>query len=66
MNKTDWVRTVMVCLFALTTIAGLVGWLFFGLDPIKLVPIFAQVTSGALIGEASAIGKRATFKKEAT
>jgi hypothetical protein len=64
-TMTKKVRAVMVVLFALTTLVGLIGWLWFGLDPKELIPIYAQVSSGLFIGEASNIGKRATFKKEA-
>lgn len=61
MSTTDRFRTVGWTLLSLTVCAALYGWLFKELDPTSL----AWLVGVPAIGEASAVGKRATFKKEA-
>lgn len=52
-------------LFALVVLAGLVGWLFFDRDPNQLLGLVGPLTAVIGIGEASNVGKRATYNPEA-
>ena len=65
MNQTDRNRFVFVTLFVLVVLVALVGWLVWARDPSQLAGVLGAVVVAAGIGEASAVGKRATFKKEA-
>jgi hypothetical protein len=49
----------------LTVVGGLLGWIFFDRDPMKLMGILGALTGTATALEAAMVGKRATFKKEA-
>ena len=60
---TDQVRWVMVALFALTTVAALVGW-FLHRDVNQLTSLIQWQALGVGIGEASNVGKRATMKAD--
>jgi hypothetical protein len=61
---TDKMRKLYGALFAIVVLAGLIGWLA-GKDPGQLTGLLGAVTLAAGIGEASNVGKRATFKPEA-
>lgn len=65
MSGTDRVRVTMVALFALTVLAALLGWLL-GRDVSVLEPVLMWAAAGVGAGEASNVGKRATFRREAT
>ena len=65
MNTTAKLRVVFALLLAGVTITATVGWLL-GKDPAQLGPVIAWVTAAVAAGEASNVGKRATFKQEAT
>ncbi len=64
MSITSRLRVVFTCLFIGLVISATVGW-FLDKDPAKLAPVIAWVTGAIVAGEASNVGKRATFKKEA-
>lgn len=63
-DLTSKVRKVAWALWVLAIVAALVGW-FLDKDPSKLAPVIAWVTAACAAGEASNVGKRATWKKEA-
>jgi Na+/H+-translocating membrane pyrophosphatase len=63
-SVTTRLRTVFTCLLVATVVAAVVGW-FLDKDPGKLAPVIAWITGAIMAGEASNIGKRATFNKEA-
>jgi hypothetical protein len=63
-NTTNKLRAVFTTLLVATTVAAVVGW-FLDKDPSKLAPVIAWITGAILAGEASNVGKRATFKQEA-
>jgi len=58
-------RVVFVALFALAVLIALGGWLIYDRDPEKLSSLIGWLAGAVGIGEASNIGKRATFKTEA-
>ena len=62
---TDKVRGWLLVLFGVGTLVTLGGWIV-GRDPTQLSFLLGSLATGVGIGEASAIGKRATFKPEAT
>ena len=64
MSHTTKLRTVFALLLASTVIAAVVGW-FLDKDPTQLGPVIAWVSAAVAAGEASKVGKRATFKPEA-
>lgn len=64
MNMTDKGRAVMRWLYGIVVVAALAGW-FIDKDPAELGPLIMWLTAAIGAGEASNIGKRATFKKEA-
>jgi len=64
MNQTDRNRAIFVGLFVLVVLVALAGWLM-GRDPSQLLGVLGAVVVAAGIGEASNVGKRATFKPEA-
>ena len=64
MNQTDKNRAIFVALFVLVVLVALAGWLM-GRDPSSLTGVLGAVVVAAGIGEASNVGKRATFKPEA-
>lgn len=61
---TDKVRSWLLALFGVGTLVTLGGWIF-GRDPAQLSFLLGSLATGVGIGEASAVGKRATFKPEA-
>lgn len=65
MSTTDRFRWLGWTLWTITVIAALAGWIGWERNPSQLAPVIGWITAGPLIGELSAVGKRATFKKEA-
>ena len=63
-STTDKVRLWVVGLFTVTILVALAGWLF-GKPVGELAFIVGTLATAIGIGEASNIGKRATFKVEA-
>jgi hypothetical protein len=63
-NFTKIVRKVALAMFVVTVLGGLAGWVL-GRDPSVLTGLMGFVTTALFVGEASNIGKRATFKPEA-
>ena len=63
-STTDKIRLWNVGLFTVAVLATLAGWLL-GKDPTQLSVLNGTLATAIGIGEASAVGKRATFKKEA-
>lgn len=64
MNVTNRLRAVFSIIWVLVVISAAVGW-WFGKDPANLAPVIGWITAAVFTGEASNVGKRATFKKEA-
>ena len=65
MSTTDRFRVVFVGLFVLASLTALLGWFFFDLDPRGLSPLLGWLAGAVGVGEASNVGKRATWKREA-
>jgi hypothetical protein len=65
MSWTTRFRLLFVALFALSVIIACGGWLLCGRSPAELAPVFQWLATAIGIGEASNVGKRATFKPEA-
>ena len=65
MSQTTKLRWVFSVLWVAAVSAALVGWAFFNRDPAQLAPVIGWITAAVATGEASNIGKRATFKSEA-
>ena len=65
MSWTTKFRVVFVVLFVLAVLVALGGWLLNDRDPEKLSALLGWVVAACGIGEASNVGKRATFKEEA-
>ena len=63
-STTDKIRVWNVGLFTVAVLSTLAGWLA-GKDPTQLAFLLGTLATAIGIGEASAVGKRATFKKEA-
>jgi FtsH-binding integral membrane protein len=63
-NTTDKIRVTFITLFAVTVICALAGW-WLGKDVNGLDSILMWLALGSGIGEASNIGKRATFNEKA-
>ncbi len=64
MNWTTRFRILYAALFTASVLTALVGWLL-DMDP-GLVDSVVMITAGACgIGEASNVGKRATWKRDA-
>ena len=63
-DLTSKLRTLYAILFAITVLIGLAGWIV-GRDPSQLLALMGPLTAALGIGEASNIGKRATFKSDA-
>lgn len=64
MNITAKLRVVFSCLLVSVVLAATVGW-FLGKDPGDLGPVIAWVAAAVATGEASNVGKRMSWKKEA-
>jgi hypothetical protein len=64
MSTTDRGRSAFVALFCVVTLAAVVGW-FLDKDPGQLAGVLLWVSAAIGLGEASNIGKRATWKSEA-
>ncbi len=65
MSWTTRFRIVYAALFAASVLGALVGWLFLERDPAQLDGVLMWAAAACGVGEASNIGKRATWKKEA-
>lgn len=65
MNQTAKLRWIFSILWVVAVSAALAGWAFFDKDPAQLAPVIGWITAAVATGEASNIGKRATFKPEA-
>jgi hypothetical protein len=59
-------RVVAWALFALVVFTALAGWAFCDRDPGRLGDVLMWCAIASGIGEGSNIGKRATWKREAT
>ncbi len=64
MNTTGKLRIVFALLLVVVTLTATVGW-FMEKDPGQLAPVIGWITAAVAAGEASNVGKRATFKQEA-
>lgn len=64
MSTTKKLRLAFGILLFGVSIAAVVGW-FMDKDPQQLGPVVMWISAAIAAGEASNIGKRATFKKEA-
>ena len=64
MSTTNKLRLAFTLLLMGVTVAAVVGW-FMDKDPGQLGPITMWIAGAIAAGEASNVGKRATFKKEA-
>ena len=64
MSVTNRLRAIFTILLVLTVCAAVVGW-FIDKDPADLGPVIMWITGAVIGGEASNVGKRATFNKEA-
>ena len=65
MSQTTKLRWVFSTLWVVSVVVALIGWTFFDRDPAQLAPVIGWITAAVATGEASNIGKRATFKSEA-
>lgn len=63
-STTDKIRLWNVGLFTVAVLVALGGWIL-EKDPGQLAFLIGTLATAIGIGEASAVGKRATFKKEA-
>ena len=63
-STTDKIRIWNVGLFTVVVLSAVVGW-FLQKDHAELAVLLGVLATAIGIGEASAVGKRATFKKEA-
>jgi len=61
--NTTKLRILYAILFAIVILGGLVGW-FFGHDPNELMSFIGTLGVAMVIGEASNIAKRVTFKTD--
>lgn len=64
LNTTDKIRVTFITLFVVTVACALSGW-WFGKDVDALGGILMWLALGSGIGEASNVGKRATFNEKA-
>jgi hypothetical protein len=64
-DLTGKLRIVNATLLACVVLTGLVGWLGWEMDPMDLLPLLGPLTANAAVGEASNVGKRATFDPDA-
>lgn len=65
MNWTTRFRCVFVFLFAVTVAVALYGWLVLDRDPAQLEGVMMFCAGAVGVGEASNVGKRATWKRDA-
>lgn len=65
MNGTDITRWCARVAFLATIGSALVGWGLYGRDPGELDGLFTYTLMVMGVGEASNVGKRLSFKKEA-
>lgn len=65
MSVTTKLRCVFTILWVVAVLAALAGWAFLDKDPAQLAPVIGWITAAVATGEASNVGKRATFKSEA-
>lgn len=66
MSHTTKLRWVFSTLWVVAVLTALAGWAFLGKDPAQLAPVIGWITAAVAAGEASNIGKRASWKKEAS
>lgn len=64
-DLTSKLRILNAGLFVLVILTGLVGWIGFERDPMQLVVLIGALTATTGIGEASNVGKRATYNPDA-
>ena len=65
MSHTTKLRWVFSTLWVVAVLAAVAGWAFLDKDPAQLAPVIGWITAAVAAGEASNVGKRATFKPEA-
>ena len=65
MSWTTRFRLVFVSLFVLAVLVALGGWLVFDRDPERLSSLIGWLVGACGIGEASNVGKRATYNQAA-
>lgn len=65
MSNTDRFRKLFVSLFTAAVITALAGWVMLDRDTSTLGPVLGWLALAVGIGEASNVGKRATWKREA-
>lgn len=65
MNLTDKGRIAARYAFFAVVACAVVGW-FLDKDPSKLSGVIGWLAAAMAVGEGSNVGKRATFKKDAT
>ena len=65
MNITTKLRCVFTTLWVVAVLAALAGWVFLDKDPAQLAPVIGWITAAVATGEASNVGKRATFNGDA-
>jgi hypothetical protein len=63
-KTTDVIRCSATACFVATVVAAVLGY-FLGMDPNALLGVLGVEAAAMGVGEASNIGKRATFKREA-
>ena len=64
MNMTDKMRILYATLFVIGCLTALIGWIFFEKDPNQMLGLLSILLGAVGVGEASAVGKRATVKPE--
>lgn len=64
MSWTTRFRLVLIALFCATVLVVLAGWIA-GRDASNVAPVVGWAAAALGVGEASNVGKRATFKAEA-
>lgn len=64
-DLTGKIRILNAVLFTAVILTGLIGWIGFDRDPSQLLVLIGALTATTGIGEASNVGKRATFDPEA-
>ena len=65
MNLTAKLRVLYAALFAIAILTALGAWVFADKSPADLTGVLTTLAMAIGIGEASNVGKRATFKAEA-
>lgn len=65
MNLTAKLRVLYAVLFAVAVLITLLAWVFADKSPVDVTGLLTVLAAAIGIGEASNVGKRATFKVEA-